>query len=478
MDWELKTTSWDLTELARDAEPNLGSIVGFSSFVGPKKKGDCSVDLKLGRLGDFADRPLEKWKDSMVPSVASPPTGSSKRTRASGNGSNTVTCLVDGCKSDLSNCRDYHKRHKVCEVHAKTPMVLVGGQEQRFCQQCSRLGHGHVFSGSSVVNEEGLFGFHSLAEFDEVKRSCRKRLDGHNRRRRKPQPDSLSVNSRTLFSNHQATRFSSCISTPQMLSGSISGQQQPNWAASIKAEDDPLYGCHPPVFLDKQHPFPIPYARNYRGKQFPFLQSSSEAMLGHRTALETPGCQPLFSTIASSESSSSSGKIFATTADGLARVLDSDCALSLLSSSTRTSGISLGHVVQATERIPMAQPLAVGPQEYAVLGRYSCSQASNSISSTGFSCSGMEEEQMGAVLVSDASDAELHQGIFHMGGELRSTQNGPSASQTLPFCIMAGAASAPSGTLLKDTVEFGSLNPFLVYYARKQNKLAMCLSFT
>lgn len=35
--------------------------------------------------------------------------------------------------------------------------------------------------------------FHLLVEFDEVKRSCRKRLDGHNKRRRKPQP--CSVNS-------------------------------------------------------------------------------------------------------------------------------------------------------------------------------------------------------------------------------------------------------------------------------------------
>ncbi|KAL5658651.1 hypothetical protein ACJX0J_031814, partial [Zea mays] len=45
----------------------------------------------------------------------------------------------------------------------------------RFCQQCSR--------------------FHLLAEFDEAKRSCRKRLDGHNRRRRKPQPDTMSSGS-------------------------------------------------------------------------------------------------------------------------------------------------------------------------------------------------------------------------------------------------------------------------------------------
>lgn len=31
--------------------------------------------------------------------------------------------------------------------------------------------------------------FHPLSEFDEGKRSCRRRLAGHNRRRRKTQPD-------------------------------------------------------------------------------------------------------------------------------------------------------------------------------------------------------------------------------------------------------------------------------------------------
>ncbi|KAK1433933.1 hypothetical protein QVD17_10851 [Tagetes erecta] len=82
--------------------------------------------------------------------------------------SQSVTCLVDGCAADLSDCRKYYKRHKVCEIHSKSPQVSIHGQNLRFCQQCSR--------------------FHSLEEFDEGKRSCRKRLDGHNRRRRKPQP--------------------------------------------------------------------------------------------------------------------------------------------------------------------------------------------------------------------------------------------------------------------------------------------------
>ncbi|KAL4584128.1 hypothetical protein LXL04_008718 [Taraxacum kok-saghyz] len=75
-------------------------------------------------------------------------------------------CKVHGCNKSLVSCKDYHKRHKVCELHSKTSKVIVNGIEQRFCQQCSR--------------------FHLLSEFDEGKRSCRKRLADHNERRRKP----------------------------------------------------------------------------------------------------------------------------------------------------------------------------------------------------------------------------------------------------------------------------------------------------
>ncbi|KAI4978066.1 hypothetical protein ZWY2020_014620 [Hordeum vulgare] len=75
-------------------------------------------------------------------------------------------CQAEGCKTDLSAAKHYHRRHKVCEYHAKAATVAASGKQQRFCQQCSR--------------------FHVLAEFDEAKRSCRKRLTEHNRRRRKP----------------------------------------------------------------------------------------------------------------------------------------------------------------------------------------------------------------------------------------------------------------------------------------------------
>ncbi|MBA0851888.1 hypothetical protein Goshw_028382 [Gossypium schwendimanii] len=74
-------------------------------------------------------------------------------------------CQADECGADLKDAKQYHRRHKVCEPHAKDAFVLVKGIRQRFCQQCSR--------------------FHEISKFDGTKRSCRDRLAGHNLRRRK-----------------------------------------------------------------------------------------------------------------------------------------------------------------------------------------------------------------------------------------------------------------------------------------------------
>ncbi|KAL1813058.1 hypothetical protein ACET3Z_023123 [Daucus carota] len=73
-------------------------------------------------------------------------------------------CQVESCCVDLSD-EKYYRRHKVCQLHAKALVVVLAGKQQRFCQQCSR--------------------FHELTEFDNAKRSCRRRLAGHNERRRK-----------------------------------------------------------------------------------------------------------------------------------------------------------------------------------------------------------------------------------------------------------------------------------------------------
>ncbi|XP_039125475.1 squamosa promoter-binding-like protein 14 isoform X2 [Dioscorea cayenensis subsp. rotundata] len=101
-------------------------------------------------------------------------------------------CQVEGCNVDLSDVKAYYSRHKVCAIHSKSPKVIVAGLEQRFCQQCSR--------------------FHQLTEFDQVKRSCRRRLAGHNERRRKPPLTSLSP---------RMGRFSSSFSDNNRYRGSM-----------------------------------------------------------------------------------------------------------------------------------------------------------------------------------------------------------------------------------------------------------------
>ncbi|MBA0688659.1 hypothetical protein Goari_006431 [Gossypium aridum] len=91
-----------------------------------------------------------------------------RRSRPGEPGStNSPRCQAEGCNADLTHAKHYHRRHKVCELHSKASTVIAAGLTQRFCQQCSR--------------------FHLLSEFDNGKRSCRKRLADHNRRRRKSQ---------------------------------------------------------------------------------------------------------------------------------------------------------------------------------------------------------------------------------------------------------------------------------------------------
>uniref|UniRef100_A0A2P2LIU4 SBP-type domain-containing protein n=1 Tax=Rhizophora mucronata TaxID=61149 RepID=A0A2P2LIU4_RHIMU len=118
-----------------------------------------SLSLKLGGHGyPISEREMHNWEGN-----------GGKKTKLVGGGTSRAACQVEDCGADLTNAKDYHRRHKVCEMHSKASKALVGSVMQRFCQQCSR--------------------FHVLQEFDEGKRSCRRRLAGHNKRRRKTNPD-------------------------------------------------------------------------------------------------------------------------------------------------------------------------------------------------------------------------------------------------------------------------------------------------
>ncbi|KAK3009664.1 hypothetical protein RJ639_013840 [Escallonia herrerae] len=117
-----------------------------------------TIDLKLGRIADQRD-PRNLISSKISPNLYSAESCKQAKRGQMGNLSPSIAmCQVHGCKKDLSSFKEYHKRHKVCEVHSKTEKVIVKGVERRF---------------------------HWLAEFDDGKRSCRKRLAGHNERRRK-----------------------------------------------------------------------------------------------------------------------------------------------------------------------------------------------------------------------------------------------------------------------------------------------------
>ncbi|KAM6541376.1 hypothetical protein CsatB_005823 [Cannabis sativa] len=128
--------------------------------------GTGNLTLMLGGRGHHlhqqaSEREMVNWEGN-----------SGKKTKFVGGTSSRAICQVEDCGADLTNAKDYHRRHKVCEMHSKAVKALVGNVMQRFCQQCSR--------------------FHALQEFDEGKRSCRRRLAGHNKRRRKTNPDTAA----------------------------------------------------------------------------------------------------------------------------------------------------------------------------------------------------------------------------------------------------------------------------------------------
>ncbi|KAK2975565.1 hypothetical protein RJ640_014052 [Escallonia rubra] len=259
----------------------------------------------------------------------------------------------------------------------------------------------NIASGVVYVERERVQ-FHSLEEFDEGKRSCRKRLDGHNRRRRKPQSEPMS-RAGSFFSSNQGGRLLT-FSSPQVYA--TASVANPTWAGIVKAEEDAKnYNQHSHSRpLDKESPYPeSSSSTNKGGNRLGFLHSTN-LKLGNQTAQEASVCRPLFKTTASFESGGSSNKMFC---DGFsARVAHSDFALSLLSSSpSQTSGISLSHAMQPNS-IPTAHPLHT-------------------------SLNYDRMEPMESIGVPSAGNSDVHcQGMFHMPPHA-SRDNG--TPQTLPF---------------------------------------------
>lgn len=373
MEWNLKAPSWDLGGIEEATLPNIETMEESNRFGVYKMKGEFSVDLKLGQVGNSAtdQSPLPLSNDAVVVSKIATPTsssGSSKRARAMNNATLTVSCLVDGCNSDLSNCRDYHRRHKVCELHSKTPEVTICGLKQRFCQQCSR--------------------FHSLEQFDERKRSCRKRLDGHNRRRRKPQPEPITRPAGSFLSNYQGTQVLPFSSSTAMVNSAWSS----GLITSCESGRLHIHNQHQQVHVvDKQDHFLGSTATTYEeGKQLQFLHNDNNNPSLHSQTT------PLLRT---------SSKMFC---DSLATsVHESPCALSLLSSSqTHTPDNGLNQMVQQPHSMSLMQPLGLSLH------------GNNSF------------ESMEGVLVPNGSESDHCSSLYNMGSD---GSQGNDAPQLFPY---------------------------------------------
>lgn len=142
--WNPKGYVWDSAAfVARPAAQGVdllrlgaGQRKAAAEVAAGREEDEEGLTLKLG--GSGYSPPPEETASAAV-AAARP----SKRVRSGspgggGGGGSYPMCQVDACKADLSKAKDYHRRHKVCEVHSKTTQALVGKQQQRFCQQCSR----------------------------------------------------------------------------------------------------------------------------------------------------------------------------------------------------------------------------------------------------------------------------------------------------------------------------------------------------
>ncbi|CAN0839017.1 Squamosa promoter-binding-like protein 12 [Linum grandiflorum] len=171
-------------------EKHLSKVENISSSYG-----EHVIGLKLGKRTYFGDVcTTGNAKSSSFSVTANSSVVATKRPRSSCQSVQSPCCQVEGCNLDLKSAKDYHRRHRICESHSKSPRVVVAGLERRFCQQCSR--------------------FHQLSEFDDKKRSCRRRLSDHNARRRRPQPEAIQFSSTLSTSIYDNRRQMNRVALP------------------------------------------------------------------------------------------------------------------------------------------------------------------------------------------------------------------------------------------------------------------------
>ncbi|RVX02614.1 Squamosa promoter-binding-like protein 6 [Vitis vinifera] len=310
-----------------------------------------------------------------------------KRARTTSVCSQTPLCQVHGCNMDLSSSKDYHKRHKVCDVHSKTPKLLL-----------MALSRGFVSNVAVVIL---VTRFHLLAEFDDGKRSCRKRLAGHNERRRKPQLDTHSGKPQKLLQSYPGTRIlgTSLAKRPpfvfqDILPGSVycpDGYGQANPSRSIKLEKEPIYSSQ----------LVIPISGQLPPKSFLHLYGTERQ------------CPPGF---LSSGTEDCTGFYPASTVQELPGVSKSNCALSLLSAQSQDLS---NHLMG----IPMANPPTVQGCHAHYSAVHNSDKPIGMSSLEKFASNGSYSSRMNSVEVAQMGPVMLPDGGNAVSFEVRTNRN-------------------------------------------------------
>lgn len=165
-----KTLELSKAEVSRNSPPMEASVGSVEPVIGLKIGKRTCETIGVGSSAKVSSFPLHPTSSAAA----------TKKAKSSIQNAPIPRCQVEGCNLDLSSAKEYYRKHRVCDSHSKSPKVIVAGVARRFCQQCSR--------------------FHSVSEFDEKKRSCRRRLSDHNARRRKPHQETIQFNSARLSS--------------------------------------------------------------------------------------------------------------------------------------------------------------------------------------------------------------------------------------------------------------------------------------
>lgn len=379
-----------------------------SSAVDSSSRDSSFIDLKLGRLPDQVDTHSSKFPKGVPIFSSSESPTPAKRMRASGLYSQPAFCQVYGCNKDLNSSKDYHKRHKVCEVHSKTARVIVNGIEQRFCQQCSR--------------------FHLLAEFDDGKRSCRKRLAGHNERRRKPQVGIHSGRAGRFLQSYNGNRYEeSSLSMTSFICQEIlpNGLLHPgkydasDWRQQIKVEDGTDYKplSTIPVTTGNLHSKSF-FPHDNRKMLPPFHDNGASTAPGstfnqnigqYRNDVGRTTSSPC-SLLQNIPLASEEYNVFdaASTVQGLSGISDSGCALSLLSSqsqkpSSHSSGTHMTHPSIMPVPYPSYTMNRVPEKFREIASEASLIGVPNKFPSSEMNSA--EENHLGPILLSDSGHA-------------------------------------------------------------------------